>query len=173
MPDSSRSSVDFPAPLWPTRPTLAPCANSRSMSRSASMIGTFWPPSMFPPTSPSTVFFSERLRPSNTGKSTQAPERAMLTSVSVEVVVMVGPGYPELSDPVRHAAAVPPQDVHREAPADHGDHQHHPPEPGLLRLPEHGPAQDLDEVQEGVELGQPGPLGNRRVRAVEQCLVHP
>lgn len=37
MPDSSRSGVDFPAPLWPTRPTRSPIRKVMVMSRNASM----------------------------------------------------------------------------------------------------------------------------------------
>src|SRR3954451_19716404 len=129
MPESSRSRVDLPAPLWPTRPTRSPVLRSRSMSRSASMIGTLVALSMFPPTTPSTVFFSERLRPSNTGKSTQAPDSEMLTSVEVEVVVMGSPSYP-----VGHPRPVPAQHQQGASPSQHGDHQDDDPESQFLRL---------------------------------------
>src|SRR5829696_9205049 len=168
MPDSSRSSVDLPAPLCPTRPTRAPWRSSRSMSRSASMIGTLRALSMFPPTTPSTVFFNERLRPSKTGKSTHAFDSEMLTSVLVEVVVIGRPSHP-----VRHPRAVAPEHHQGRKPTHQGDDQDHHPVPQLLRLPQQRPPHDLDEVHERVEFHESCALGDRRVGAVQEILVDP
>ncbi|GIU90720.1 MAG: hypothetical protein KatS3mg010_1819 [Acidimicrobiia bacterium] len=35
MPATHLSSVDLPDPLWPSRPTVAPCSTSNSTSRTA------------------------------------------------------------------------------------------------------------------------------------------
>src|SRR5919112_2336110 len=92
MPDMSRSSVDLPAPLWPTSATRPPRRSDTVMSRRASMTGTFDSVPIRPPARPSTAFFSERDFASKTGKSTAAPSMSMLTM--------------RPSDPVRHAGAV-------------------------------------------------------------------
>src|SRR5690348_8082468 len=79
MPASMRSSVDLPAPLWPTRATRSPCLSDSVMSRSASMIGTRFSVPIRPPALPSTAFFNERVLASKMGKSTEAFQTSMLT----------------------------------------------------------------------------------------------
>ena len=73
MPDSSRSSVDLPAPLWPTRPTRSPISSDMVMSRSASMTTTLESlRPIVPPALPRNAFFSDRDLASKIGNSTQA-----------------------------------------------------------------------------------------------------
>ena len=73
MPDSSRSSVDLPAPLCPTRPTRSPISSDIVMSRSASMTTTLDSlRPMVPPALPRNAFFSERDLASKIGNSTHA-----------------------------------------------------------------------------------------------------
>src|SRR4051794_20564231 len=118
MPDSSRSSVDLPAPLCPTRPTRAPCSMSTEMSRSAWMTGILASLEMLPPTMPSTVFFSDRLLASKIGKSTHASRVVMLTTNSAFLCARAGP-----SDPVGHAGAVTPHDHEGQGPPDDRDRE--------------------------------------------------
>ena len=73
MPDSSRSSVDLPAPLWPTSPTRSPISSDIVMSRSASMTTTLDSlRPIVPPALPRNAFFSERDLASKMGNSTHA-----------------------------------------------------------------------------------------------------
>ena len=73
MPDSRRSSVDLPAPLWPTRPTRSPSSSDMVMSRSASMTTTLDAlRPIVPPALPRNAFFSERDLASKMGNSTHA-----------------------------------------------------------------------------------------------------
>src|SRR6185312_6777717 len=62
MPDSTRSSVDLPEPLWPTNPTRSPSAISRLMLSSALTVTTSRAPAITrPPVACATmVFLSER-----------------------------------------------------------------------------------------------------------------
>src|SRR5580693_5810182 len=70
MPESRRSSVDFPAPLWPTSPTRSPRSNDMVMSRNASMTTTLEALRTILP--PRKVFFSERDLASKMRNSTHA-----------------------------------------------------------------------------------------------------
>src|SRR5687768_3006182 len=141
MPDSSRSSVDLPAPLWPTRPIRSPCWIDRLMSRSASMTGTFWSVPILPPALPSTAFFSDRVFASKMGNSTEAFHTSMLTI-----------GFRPHSDPVGHAGTVVAHEQQRERPADDGDDPgDHPVVPDDVPA-QHGLPEHLHEVQERVEL---------------------
>src|SRR5688500_2916447 len=166
MPASRRSSVDLPAPLWPTSPTRAPWSRSRVTSCSAWMTGTRSSLEMLPPTMPRTVFFSDRVLALKMGKSTDASCVAMLTT---EVV----PLCPGSSDPVGHARPVAPHDHESERPAHHGDRQDDQPVPKVLVVAEHGRTDDLEEVQERVEFGDARALGDARVGAGEQVPVDP
>src|SRR5690348_16512930 len=140
MPDISRSSVDLPAPLCPTRATRSPLRSDRVMSLSASMIGTLESVPMAPPARPSTAFFNDRVLASKMGKSTAASCRSMLT-------------MPSPSDPVRHAGAVVAQRDQRGRAADDGDRPDHDPVVPDDRLAQQRLAQDLHEVHHRVELG--------------------
>src|SRR5262245_9925363 len=73
IPDSSRSRVDFPAPLCPTSPTRSPSSSDIVMSRNASMTTTLDSlRPMAPPALPRNVFFSDRVFASKIGNSTHA-----------------------------------------------------------------------------------------------------
>src|ERR671917_1308260 len=160
MPDSSRSSVDLPAPLWPTNASRSPSCRCRSMPRSASITTTLRAlAATLPPTTPSTVCFRDRDLASKIGKSTLASWTSMLT-ISCS-----------LSDPVRDAAAVAPHDQQRQHPADHGDRDDDDPVVQVLVHAQHRPPEDLHEVEDRVELHDTGALGH--VRVVEQVLVDP
>src|SRR5919197_1555881 len=157
MPDISRSSVDLPAPLCPTSATLSPLRSETVMSRNASMIGTFDSVPIRPPALPSTAFFSERVFASKIGKSTAAPSMSMLTMRS--------------SDPVRDAGAVVAQADQRGEDPDHGDADDDVPVVPDDRLAEQRLAQDLDEVQHRVDLGDP--RAPRDGRVAQQRVVLP
>src|SRR4030088_2126351 len=78
MPESRRSRVDFPAPLWPTRPTRSPMSSDMVMSRSASTTTTLeLLRPMVPPALPRNAFFSERDLASKMGNSTHASRVSM------------------------------------------------------------------------------------------------
>src|SRR5688572_5021125 len=109
MPASTRSSVDLPAPLWPTRPTRSPSLSESDTSCSASMIGTRAPVPILPPTLPRTFFFSDRVLASKIGKSTEAFQISMLTMKLPH------------SYPVGHAGTVVAQHEQRQSPPDNGD----------------------------------------------------
>src|ERR1700739_1437436 len=70
MRESSRSRVDFPAPLWPTSPTRSPSSSDIVISRNASITTTL--EALRPIEPPRTVFFSERDLASKIGNSTHA-----------------------------------------------------------------------------------------------------
>src|ERR687893_2220099 len=160
MPDSSRSRVDLPAPLWPTSASRSPSDTRRLMLCSASMTTTLRSlAATLPPTTPRTVCFRERDLASKMGKSTLAWRTSMLTMVMLS------------SDPVRDAAAVAPHDQQGHRPADHGDPDDDEPGVPLLVLTQHGPADELHEVEQRVDLDPPCPLGDGRVRL--QDVVHP
>src|SRR5918998_2642163 len=160
MPDSSRRRVDLPAPLWPTSARRSPSETRRSMLRSASMTTTLRSlAATLPPTTPRTVCFSDRDLASKIGKSTLASRTSMLTMVASS------------SDPVRDATAVAAHDQQRQGPADHGDPDDDEPGVPLLVLAQQRPADELHEVEQGVELDQPCPPGDGRV--VQQDVVHP
>src|SRR3712207_4568564 len=160
MPDSSRSSVDLPAPLWPTSASRSPSCRCRLIPRSASITTTLRSlAATLPPTTSSTVCFRDRDLASKMGKSTLASRTSMLTMVASS------------SDPVRHAAAVAAHDQQRQGPPDDGDPDDDEPGVPLLVLAQHRPADQLHEVEQGVELDQPRPLGDGRV--VQQDVVHP
>src|SRR5919206_1899674 len=160
MPDSSRSRVDLPAPLWPTSASRSPSSRCRLMFRRASMTTTLRSlAATLPPTTPSTVCFSERDLASKMGKSTLALRTSMLTMVASS------------SDPVRDAAAVATHDQQGQGPADHGDPDDDEPRVPLLVLAQHRPADELHEVEQRVELHEAGPLGDGR--GVQQDVVHP
>src|SRR5689334_9701193 len=73
IPDSSRNSVDLPAPLCPTSPTRSPSSSDIVMSRNASMTTTLDSlRPIAPPALPRNTFFSERVFASKIGNSTQA-----------------------------------------------------------------------------------------------------
>src|SRR5918992_5563862 len=146
MPDISRSSVDLPAPLWPTSATRSPWRRDTVISRRASMIGTFDSVPIRPPARPSTAFFSERDFASKIGKSTAAPSMSMLTM--------------RPSDPVRHAGAVVAEEDQRGDTSRDGDHADDVPVPPDDRLAQHRLAQDLHEMHHRVELGDARPLGH-------------
>src|SRR5687767_11936122 len=107
MPASSRSSVDLPAPLWPTRPTRSPCRSEMLMSCRASMIGTRPSEPILPPTLPSASFFSDLDLASKIGKSTEAFQTSMLTMMCLR----------PHSDPVGDAGTVVPHRDQRQSPA--------------------------------------------------------
>src|SRR6202012_4001046 len=86
MPESSRSRVDFPAPLWPTSPTRAPSSSDMVISRSASITTTL--EALRPIEPPSTVFFSERDLASKIGNSTHASWVSICGPVGVTVVCL-------------------------------------------------------------------------------------
>src|SRR5699024_562214 len=91
MPDSSRSSVDLPAPLCPTRPMRSPSRRERVMSLRASTTTTldaFRP--IAPPADPSTAFLSDRDLASKIGKSTQASTQSMDTPPGVGTAELMG-----------------------------------------------------------------------------------
>src|SRR5882757_7149276 len=159
MPDISRNRVDLPAPLCPTSPTLAPWRRFRLMSRSASMIGTRLSVPILPPALPSTAFFSDRLFASKIGKSTKACWMSMLTI--------------NHSHPVRDAGSVVAQHEQGRRPTHHGNRPGHDPVPPDDGLAQHRLAQDLQVVHHRVQLGQPGPLRDVRVRVVGQRVVVP
>src|SRR3712207_1570619 len=160
MPDSSRSRVDLPAPLWPTSARRSPSETRRSMLRSASITTTLRSlAATLPPTTPRTVCFSDRDFASKIGKSTLASRTSMLTMVASS------------SDPVRDAAAVAAHDQQRQGPADHGDPDDDEPGAPLLVLTQHRPPDQLHEVEQRVELHEAGPLGDGRV--LQQDVVHP
>src|SRR5271157_6382514 len=98
MPDISRSSVDLPAPLCPTRPTRSPVRSDSVMSRNASMTRTFdvLRP-IVPPALPRNVFFSDRDFASKIGNSTHAPTVSMLTSSAAGPPCGSGPGLTPLA----------------------------------------------------------------------------
>jgi hypothetical protein len=84
MPDSSRSRVDFPAPLCPTSPTLSPMDSEMVMLRSASMTTTLDAVRpIAPPALPRNVFFSDRVLASKIGNSTHAWWVSMLTIAAI------------------------------------------------------------------------------------------
>src|SRR3712207_390901 len=140
MPDSSRSRVDLPAPLWPTSAMRSPSETRRSMLRSASMTTTLRSlAATLPPTTPRTVCFSDRDLASKIGKSTLASRTSMLTMVASS------------SDPVRHAAAVAAHDQQRQGPLDDGDPDDDEPGVPLLVLAQHRPADELHEVEQRSE----------------------
>src|ERR671932_1328215 len=125
MPDSSRSRVDLPAPLWPTSASRSPSETCRLMLRSASMTTTLRSlAATLPPTTPRTVCFSDRDLASKMGKSTPASWTSMLTMADYS------------SDPVRDAAAVATHDQQRQRPADDGDPGHDEPAVPVLVLAE-------------------------------------
>src|SRR5918998_5015634 len=160
MPDSSRSRVDLPAPLWPTSASRSPSETCRSMLRSASMTTTLRSlAATLPPTTPSTVCFRDRDFASKIGKSTHASWTSMLTMVVFS------------SDPVRDAAAVPAHDQQCQGPADDGDRGDDDPVVQVLVHAQHRPPEDLHEVEDRVELHDASALGH--VRVVEQVLVDP
>src|ERR1700742_1128654 len=142
MPASSRSSVDLPAPLCPTRPTRSPSRSDSVMSCSASMIGTRWSMPILPPTLPSTAFFSDRVLASKIGKSTDAFQTSMLT--------MSRPH----SYPVGHSGPVVSHDHQGKAPTDHRDTTDGSPAPPVHVLAGQRRAHDLHEVVQRVELEQ-------------------
>ena len=73
MPESSRSRVDFPAPLWPTNPTRSPSSSDMVMSRNASTTTTLeLLRPIVPPALPRKAFFRERDFASKMGNSTHA-----------------------------------------------------------------------------------------------------
>ena len=90
MPDSSRSSVDLPAPLWPTRPIRSPSFSDRLMSRRASTTTTseLLRP-IDPPALPRNAFFSDRDLASKIGKSTQASRVSILTCPVTEGLLTI------------------------------------------------------------------------------------
>src|SRR3954454_4442421 len=93
MPDNSRSSVDLPAPLCPTRPTRSPICNDMVMSRSASMTTTLDSlRPMAPPALPRNAFFSDRVFASNIGNSTHALWVSMWGPDTKDLQVLTGPG---------------------------------------------------------------------------------
>src|SRR5919202_3657735 len=160
MPDSSRSRVDLPAPLWPTSASRSPSETCRLMLRRASMTTTLRSlAATLPPTTPRTVCFSDRDLASKIGKSTLASRTSMLTMVASS------------SDPVGDATAVATHDQQRQGPADHGDADDDHPVVPLLVLAQHRPPDDLHEVEQRVDLDQAGPPGDGRV--VQQVVVHP
>src|SRR3712207_62520 len=162
MPESSRSRVDLPAPLCPTRATRSPSSMVMSMSCRAWMTGTLRSSElMLPPTMPRTAFFSERVLASKMGKSTLA------CRVSIRTTWLF------LSDPVGDARAVATHRPEGHRPADEGEDQDDRPVAPDRLLTEHRPPDHLDVVQERVELGQARALGDGRVRAVEEVLVDP
>src|ERR1700743_3338733 len=122
MPASSRSSVDLPAPLCPTRPTRSPSRSDSVMSCSASMIGTRWSMPILPPTLPSTAFFSDRVQTS------------MLT--------MSRPH----SYPVGHSGSVVAHDHQGQRPPEHRDTADGSPAPPVHVLTGQRRAHDLHEV---------------------------
>src|SRR5437763_17191765 len=134
MPASSRSSVDLPAPLWPTRPTRSPSRSDSVMSRSASMIGTRCPVPILPPTLPSTAFFSDLDLASKIGKSTEAFQTSMLTMYS----------RPH-SYPIGDSGTVVAHGQQRQRPPENGDHTHHQPAVPVDRVTDHLCPQDLYE----------------------------
>ena len=91
MPDSSRSSVDFPAPLCPTSPTRSPISSDIVMSRSASMTTTLDSlRPIAPPALPRKAFFSERDLASKMGNSTHALRVSMMRRLRGGVHVPTG-----------------------------------------------------------------------------------
>src|SRR3712207_4861088 len=166
MPDRRRSSVDLPAPLCPTRATRSPSSMVMLMSCSAWMTGTFRSSElMLPPTMPRTAFFSERVFASKMGKSMLAFRVSMRTTW----LFLSADG----SDPVGDARAVVAHRPQGHRPAEDRDDQDDDPVVPDRLLAEHRPPDDLDEVQDGVDLGQARALGDGRVRAVEEVLVDP
>src|SRR3712207_6643061 len=166
MPESSRSRVDLPAPLCPTRATRPPSSMVMSMSWRAWMTGTLRSSElMLPPTMPRTAFFSERVLASKMGKSTLACRVSMRTTW----LFLSADG----SDPVGDARAVAAHRPHGHRPAEGRDGQDDDPVVPDRLLAEHRPPDDLDEVQDGVDLGDARALGDGRVRAVEEVLVDP
>src|SRR3712207_4824149 len=160
MPDSSRSSVDLPAPLWPTSASRSPSSKCRSMPRSASITTTLRAlAATLPPTTPSTVCFRDRDFASKIGKSTLASWTSMLTIAVVS------------SDPVRDAAAVPAHDQQCQGPADDGDRADDDPVVEVLVHAQHRPPEDLHEVEDRVELHDASALGD--VRVGDEVLVDP
>src|SRR5919112_4281707 len=160
MPDSSRSRVDLPAPLWPTSASRSPSETCRLMWCSASMTTTLRSlAATLPPTTPRTVCLSDRDLASKIGKSTLASRTSMLTMVASS------------SDPVRDATAVTAHDQQRQRPADHRDPDDDEPGVPLLVLAQHRPPDDLHEVEQRVEFHEAGPRGDGRV--VPQDVVHP
>src|SRR5690625_2948538 len=90
MPESSRSRVDFPAPLWPTRPTRSPIDSDMVMSRSASTTTTLeLLRPIAPPALPRNAFFNDRDLASKMGNSTQASWVSMRGSVADNGVLQV------------------------------------------------------------------------------------
>src|SRR5918994_5147007 len=150
MPDMSRSSVDLPAPLWPTSATRPPRRSDTVMSRSASMMGPFDSVPTRPPARPSTAFFNERVLASKIGKSTAAPTMSMRGSGAAVVI----------SHPVRHAGAGVAQAQQRHRATDHGDYPDDRPVPPHDRLAQQRLTHDLDEGHHGVQLD----VGRERVR---------
>src|SRR5215217_2824673 len=93
MPDSSRSSVDLPAPLWPTRPTRSPSSSDIVMSRSASITTTLDSlRPIVPPALPRNAFFSERAFASKMGNSTHALRVSIRGAAKGEPPLQVLPG---------------------------------------------------------------------------------
>src|SRR5271166_1204814 len=96
MPESRRSSVDFPAPLWPTRPTRSPNSSVMEMSRNASMTMTLeLLRPMVPPALPRKAFFKDRALASKMGNSTHASRVSMWgpgpgTVICLEVLPVSG-----------------------------------------------------------------------------------
>src|SRR5699024_2512681 len=91
MPDSSRSSVDLPAPLCPTRPMRSPSLRDREMYLRASTTTTldaFRP--IAPPAEPRTAFLRERDLASKIGKSTHASTQSTETPPGVGLAGLMG-----------------------------------------------------------------------------------
>src|SRR6266496_3624566 len=143
MPASSRSSVDLPAPLCPTRPTRSTSLSDNVMSRSTSMIGTFCSVPILPPTLPRTSFFRERDFASKIGKSTEAFQTSMLTMSSLS----------PRSDPVGDSGTVVTHGQEGQRPPHNGKPADDGPVVPALGVADQGRAQDLDEVVQRVQLG--------------------
>src|SRR5271163_2423285 len=86
MPESSRSKVDFPAPLWPTSPTRSPSSSDIVISRNASITTTL--DALRPIEPPRNDFLSERDLASKIGNSTHASCVSMCGPVGVTVVCL-------------------------------------------------------------------------------------
>src|SRR5215217_143776 len=92
MPESSRSRVDLPAPLCPTRPTRSPSSSDMVISRSASMTTTLDSlRPIAPPALPRNAFFNERVLASKIGNSTHALWVEMCGTDTKVLQVLPGP----------------------------------------------------------------------------------
>src|SRR3989338_4552385 len=146
MPESTRSSVVLPEPLWPTRPTRSPSLNSKSRASRAHTTG--WLPASLPMVPPvvrcSTFFFNERCEFSKIGNST--------VSCRAEMLVLMG------LQPVSQTVA---RALHQVLGGDKAhDQETDRPHPGFQvdRGAQHRRPDDFDQVVERIEMGDPGAI---------------